>query len=214
VGFDLAHGVGNLHLQLHDEGPDFAVWCNYKYLNAGPGGLGGAFVHERWAGDRALPRLAGWWGHDKATRFQMGPDYQPIPGAEAWQLSNPPILQLAALRASMELFDRAGMAALRARGDRLTGYLEWLLDRLPAGAVEQLTPRDPAQRGSMLTLRVQQGRRGGARELVEQLASRGALVDLRNPDVVRIAPTPLYGSMEEVQRLVALMAGFWSGHGS
>src|SRR5438128_3039229 len=166
IGFDLAHGAGNLSLTLHEDGADFAAWCNYKYLNAGPGGLGGVFVHERHA-DTALPRFEGWWGHDKVRRFEMGPRFSPIRGAEAWQLSNPPILQLAALRASMELFDRAGMPALRQKGDRLTAYLESLLKRL--SGVEILTP---AERGSMLTVRF----RAGARAMVEALQQRGAIV--------------------------------------
>src|SRR6266851_6919363 len=136
IGLDLAHGAGNLELRLHEWGPDFAAWCNYKYLNAGPGGLGGVFVHERHEGT-ALPRLEGWWGHDKEKRFEMGPRFSPIPGAEAWQLSNPPIFQMAALRASMELFDRATMPALRRKGDALTSYLEGILK--DAG-VELLTP--------------------------------------------------------------------------
>jgi kynureninase len=207
VGFDLAHGVGNLELSLHDEAPDFAVWCNYKYLNAGPGGLGGVFVHERHGADPSLNRLAGWWGHEEKTRFQMGPDFTPAAGAEGWQLSNPPILQLAALRASMELYDRAGMDALRARGDRLTAYLEWLLDRLPAGCLTQWTPRDPAERGSMLTLQIAGGH---AKALVDWLLLHGAMVDLRNPDIVRIAPSPLYGSMADVQRLVSLVQAFFA----
>src|SRR5262249_9587727 len=178
IGFDLAHGAGNLLLGLHEDGPDFAVWCNYKYLNAGPGGLGGVFVHERHSG-AALPRFEGWWGHDKVRRFEMAPRFSGIPGAEAWQVSNPPILQLAALRASMELFDRAGMAALRRKGDRLTSYLEWLLRR--SGA-EILTPQE---RGSMLTVRF---RKSG---LVPELARRGAVVDLRPPAILPIAPLPL-----------------------
>ena len=193
IGFDLAHGAGNLALTLHQDGPDFAAWCNYKYLNAGPGGLGGVFVHERHAG-AALPRFEGWWGHDKARRFEMGSRFSPIHGAEAWQLSNPAILQLAALRASMELFDRAGMAALRRKGDQLTGYLEWLLVRRGA---EVLTPKE---RGSMLTVRL------GKPGLVRELAKRGAAIDLRPPDIVRITPAPLYNSFEDVQRLGALMA--------
>src|SRR4051812_28792587 len=193
IGFDLAHGAGNLALALHDDGADFAVWCNYKYLNAGPGGLGGVFVHERHA-DAALPRFEGWWGHDKAKRFEMGARFSPIRGAEAWQLSNPPILQLAALRASMELFDRGGMPALRRKGDRLTAYLEWLLR---AREVEVLTPRE---RGSMLTVRF---RRPG---MVAELRERGAAVDLRPPDIVRIAPAPLYNSFQDVQQLGALIA--------
>jgi len=192
IGFDLAHGAGNLVLALHDDGPDFAVWCNYKYLNAGPGGLGGVFVHERHA-DAQLPRFEGWWGHDKARRFEMGARFSPIRGAEAWQLSNPPILQLAALRASMELFDRAGMPALRRKGDRLTGYLEHLLAKRGA---EILTPKE---RGSMLTVRF---RRPG---IVDELKTRGAIVDLRPPDIVRITPAPLYIRFEDVQRLCALI---------
>ncbi|MGZ5619168.1 MAG: kynureninase [Usitatibacter sp.] len=192
LGVDLAHGAGNLELHLHDDGPDFAVWCNYKYLNAGPGGLGGVFVHERHHREK-LPRFEGWWGHDKARRFEMEPRFAPIPGAEAWQLSNPPILQLAALRASMELFDRATMPALRRKGDDLTAYLEWLLRRI---GIEVLTP---ARRGSMLTVRA-------SRELVAALAERGAMVDFRPPDIVRITPAPLYNSFADVQRLGALIA--------
>jgi kynureninase len=198
IGFDLAHGSGNLLLSLHEDGPDFAAWCNYKYLNAGPGGLGGVFVHERHAG-ASPPRFEGWWGHDKARRFEMGPLFSPIRGAEAWQLSNPPILQLAALRASMELFDRAGMPALRRKGDRLTAYLEWLLRR--AGA-EVLTP---PRRGSMLTVRFR------SPSIVGDLAKRGAVVDLRPPDIVRITPAPLYNSFEDVQRLGALVAELGRG---
>lgn len=194
IGLDLAHGAGNLSLRLHDWGPDFAVWCNYKYLNAGPGGLGGAFVHERHA-QAALPRFEGWWGHDKARRFEMGEAFLPIAGAEGWQLSNPPILQLAALRASLELFDRATLPALRRKGDALTAYLEFLLLRR---GVQVLTP---ASRGSMLTVRF----RGDARALVQALAARGAIVDLRPPDLVRITPAPLYSSFADVQQLGALI---------
>jgi kynureninase len=193
IGFDLAHGAGNLELQLHDWGPDFAAWCNYKYLNAGPGGLGGVFIHQRHA-HAELPRFEGWWGHDKVRRFEMGPRFLPSEGAEAWQLSNPPILQLAALRASMELFDGAGMPALRRKGDRLSGYLQWLLERM---GVEVLTPEE---RGSMLTVRF-----ANAGALVAALKKRGAIVDLRPPDVVRIAPAPLYNSFADAQRLCELI---------
>jgi kynureninase len=193
IGFDLAHGAGNLVLSLHEDGPDFAAWCNYKYLNAGPGGLGGVFVHERHAG-ASLPRFEGWWGHDKTRRFEMGPRFSAIRGAEAWQLSNPPILQLAALRASMELFDRAGMPALRRKGDRLTGYLEWLLRRR---GVPVLTP---PERGSMLTVRFPKA------GLELELAKSGAVVDLRPPDIVRITPAPLYNSFEDVHRLCERIA--------
>jgi kynureninase len=208
VGLDLAHGAGNLRLALHEWNVDFAAWCNYKYLNAGPGGLGGIFVHERHAHDASLPRFAGWWGHDKQTRFAMGPTFQPLPGAEGWQLSNPPILQLAALRAAMEPFDAAGMEALSARAARLTGYLEWLLNTLPEGAVEQVTPREPHRRGTMLTLRVP--RRASA--LVTFLQERGAHVDLRNPDIVRVTPVPLYTRHSDVRRLATLFREFFATH--
>lgn len=205
VGFDLAHGAGNLDCRLHDSGADFAAWCNYKYLNSGPGGLGGLFVHARHHG-ADLPRLAGWWGHEKATRFAMGPQFVPIVGAEAWQISNPPILQLAAVRASMALFERAGMAALRQRGDALTAWLLEQLDQLPPGSVELLTPRDPRRRGSMLTVRVPQR----AQALVQHLHAGGAVVDLRNPDVVRLTPAPLYTSWTDIARLCLLMHEFFA----
>jgi kynureninase len=201
VGFDLAHGAGNLRLSLHDDGPDFAVWCSYKYLNGGPGTLAGAFVHERHAHEASLPRFAGWWGHDKATRFRMGPDFVPLPGAEGWQLSNPPILQLAALRASMELFDRATMPALRAKGDLLTGYLEFLLDRLPEGTVSIVTPRDVKARGSQLSLRFKRD----PRRLLAHLAEAGAFCDFREPDVIRAAPAPLYCTFLDVYRFVRIL---------
>ncbi|WNG43425.1 kynureninase [Archangium minus] len=201
VGFDLAHGAGNLQLSLHDDGPDFAVWCSYKYLNGGPGTLGGVFVHERHAHNKALPRFAGWWGHDKQTRFQMGPDFEPIPGAEGWLLSNPPIFQLAALRASLELFDRATMPALRRKSDRLTAYLEFLLDRLPPGVVRITTPRDPKQRGAQLSLRFSKD----PRRLLEKLNSAGVHCDFRSPDIIRAAPAPLYNSFHDVYRFVGVL---------
>ncbi|HEX6126361.1 MAG TPA: kynureninase, partial [Pyrinomonadaceae bacterium] len=147
VGFDLAHAAGNLELHLHDWDVDFAVWCSYKYLNAGPGAVAGAFVHERHAHAFELPRLAGWWGHDKATRFLMGPEFIPIAGAEGWQISNPPILQMAALRASLEIFDEATMPELRAKSVELTGYLEFLLDQIDDNRICVITPSDPRQRG-------------------------------------------------------------------
>jgi kynureninase len=196
AGFDLAHGIGNLEVKLHDSGADFAVWCNYKYLNGGPGGSGGAFVHERHA--RAdLPRFAGWWGHDKQSRFEMPGTFRPIPGAEGWQLSNPPILQLAALRASLDLFDAAGIRALRAKSVRLTGYLEWLL----RDHCELLTPRDPERRGAMLTLRIA----ADAHLVVRRLRSRGVVCDARPPDVLRISAPPLYTRFADVQRLATLL---------
>jgi kynureninase len=201
VGFDLAHSVGNVPLRLHDSGADFAVWCHYKYLNAGPGAVAGCFVHERHARtDR--PRLAGWWGHDRDTRFQMGRDFVPTPGAEGWQLSNPPVLAMAPLLGSLELFDKAGgMAALRAKSEKLTGFLEALIRARLAGTLEIVTPAEPARRGCQLSLRVAGGRQRG-RELFDYLASVGTLGDWREPDVIRISPAPLYNRYMEVYRFV------------
>jgi kynureninase len=190
VGFDLAHAVGNLPLQLHDSGADFAIWCSYKYLNSGPGAVGGAFVHERHA-RAALPRFAGWWGHDKTTRFRMGPEFVPTPGADGWQLSNPPILALAPLRVSLEIFHRAGMARLREKSLKLTGYLEWLVNARLAEVLEVVTPADPARRGAQLSIRVRGGRERG-RALFDYLMGHGVVGDWREPDVIRISPAPLY----------------------
>jgi kynureninase len=200
VGFDLAHGAGNLLLDLHDGGPDFAVWCSYKYLNGGPGTVGGAFVHERHARDRALPRLAGWWGHDERTRFEMGPEFHPMDGADGWQLSNPPILQLAALHASLEIFDRAGMRALREKSEKLTGYLEGLLDGL--SGVHVITPKAREERGAQLSLRIAGGR---AREVLARLAKKEVICDFREPDILRVAPVPLYNQFLDVHRFVRIL---------
>ena len=190
VGFDLAHAVGNLPIQLHDSGADFAIWCSYKYLNSGPGAVGGAFVHERHA-RTTLPRFAGWWGHDKSSRFLMGPEFVPTPGADGWQLSNPPILALAPLRVSLDIFHRAGMAKLREKSLRLTGYLEWLVNTQLADVLEVVTPADPARRGAQLSIRVLGGRARG-RALFDYLMEHGVIGDWREPDVIRISPAPLY----------------------
>ncbi|UNK51070.1 kynureninase [Lysobacter sp. S4-A87] len=199
-GFDLAHGVGNLELALHDSGVDFAVWCHYKYLNSGPGAVAGCFVHERHASsDR--PRFAGWWGHEADTRFRMGPQFVPTPGAEGWQLSNPPILGLAPLRASLELYDQAGMPALRAKSLQITGYLESLIRLRLADTLQVVTPSQPERRGCQLSLRVVGGRERG-RALFEYLARKGVLGDWREPDVIRISPAPLYNRYADVLRFV------------
>ncbi len=200
VGFDLAHAVGNLALRLHDSGADFAAWCHYKYCNAGPGAVAGAFVHARHAHtDR--PRLAGWWGHDQATRFRMAPDFVPAPGADGWQLSNPPILSMAPLRVSLAQFQRAGMDALRARSQRLTAHLDALIRSRLHDTLEIVTPAEPERRGCQLSLRVRGGRDRG-RDLFQRLAAQGILGDWREPDVIRISPAPLYNRFIDLQRFV------------
>ena len=195
----LAHAIGNVELALHDHDVDFAVWCSYKYLNAGPGAVGGCYLHERHAGRTDLPRFAGWWGNDPATRFAMQthPRFEPVPRADGWQLSNPPILSFAPLRASLALFDRAGIDALRRKSVRLTGYLEFLLDTLAPQGIEVMTPRDPSRRGAQLSIRTR-GR--DAQALVRQLEARSVIVDFRDPDVIRAAPAPLYNSFHDVWR--------------
>jgi kynureninase len=208
VGYDLAHGAGNLVLDLHDSGADFAAWCHYKYCNSGPGAVAGAFVHARHATtDR--PRFAGWWGHDQATRFRMGPEFSPTPGADGWQLSNPPILALAPLRVSLELFQRSGMPALRAKSEKLTGYLETLIRSRLSDTLQILTPSDPRRRGCQLSLRVVGGRSRG-RALFEHLESIGVIGDWREPDVIRISPTPLYNSHADVLAFARAVDG-WRG---
>ncbi len=201
VGFDLAHAAGNLELKLHDWGVDFAAWCSYKYLNAGPGAVGGAFIHERHANCEDLVRLAGWWGHDKATRFLMGPEFHAIPGAEGWQVSNPPILQMASLRASLEIFDEAGMPALRQKSERLTGYLEKLISEIGNDRISVITPTDPAERGCQLSIRV----RDADKSLFEAITSRGVAADWREPDVIRVAPVPLYNTFGDVYRFAEML---------
>ena len=200
VGFDLAHAAGNLALRLHDSGCDFAVWCSYKYLNSGPGAVAGCFVHERHArSDR--PRFAGWWGHDQQSRFRMGPEFVPTPGADGWQLSNPPIFALAPLRVSLAIFRRAGMDALRRKSIALTGYFEALLRERLDGVLEIATPREPERRGCQLSLRMRRGREAG-RALFDHLNAIGIVVDWREPDVIRAAPTPLYNRRMDCLRFV------------
>lgn len=198
AGFDLAHAIGNLELALHDSGADFAVWCSYKYLNSGPGAVAGCFVHERHA--RAdLPRLAGWWGHDPATRFRMGPEFLPAYGADGWQLSNPPILALAPLRVSLDVFHRAGMSRLREKSIALTGYLERLIRSRLSHVLAIATPAEAGRRGCQLSLRVQ-GPREAGRALFEHLSRDGIVCDWREPDVIRVSPTPLYNRRTDCLR--------------
>ncbi len=203
IGFDLAHAVGNLLLRLHDWQVDFAVWCSYKYLNAGPGAVAGCFVHERHGDARDLPRFAGWWGHDQSRRFLMEPAFQPIYGAEGWQLSNPPILSLAPLKAALDLFDEVGMPRLRAKSELLTGYLEFLLNQFGGDMLTIITPADKAQRGAQLSLRV----RNNGRALFQALLARHFICDWREPDVIRVAPVPLYNTFLDVYRFAGAVRG-------
>ena len=203
VGLDLAHAIGNVVLKLHDWDVDFAVWCSYKYLNGGPGTLGGCFVHEKHA-DTDRPRFAGWWGHDQQTRFQMPDGFRPEHGAEGWQLSNPAILPLAALRASLQLFDEVGMEQLRSKSRLLTGYLEFLIEQLDGGRIRQITPDDPSRRGCQLSLQVA----GADRSLHQYLLAHDVICDWREPDILRLAPVPLYNTFLDVFEAVeALKAG-------
>ena len=209
VGFDLAHAAGNVVLHLHDWDVDFACWCNYKYLNSGPGGSSGIFVHERFAHRPDLVRLAGWWGHDQAERFKMQKGFRPMPGAAGWQLSNGQVITLAVYRASIGLFEQAGgVAALRAKSEKLTGYLEFLINslHLPTSKLEIITPTNPAERGCQLSLLVHE--RG--RELFDFLAAQGVVADWREPNVIRLAPVPLYNSFEDVRRAGAALQEFFN----
>lgn len=199
VGFDLAHAAGNIPVKLHDWDVDFAAWCSYKYLNSSPGGVSGMFVHERHADKPELPRFAGWWGYDKATRFQMEPGFKPMLGAEGWQLSNAPVLGMAAHWASLELFDAVGMDALRQKSEVLTGYLEFLLDNISAKyqdkcQFEIITPRDPKQRGCQLSILLH----GQGKDLFNFISDEGIVADWREPNVIRVAPVPMYNSFEDV----------------
>lgn len=192
VGFDLAHGAGNLLLNLHDWSVDFAAWCSYKYICAGPGSPGGVFIHERhgnWEG----PRFTGWWGHDKGTRFNMGPDFVPIIGAEGWQISNSPVLSMACLRESMSIFDEAGMKEIRTKSELLTGYLEYLVKTI-SDNVEIITPFVPSERGNQLSLVMKEN----GKVVFNELGEKGIVCDWREPDVIRIAPSPLYNSYADI----------------
>ena len=203
AGFDLAHAAGNLPLHLHDWDADFAVWCSYKYLNSGPGGPSGAFVHERHGQNPNLPRFAGWWGHDESERFQMRKGFKPMRGAEGWQLSNAQILSFAAHQASLDIFDAAGMAALRDKSLRLTAYLEFILEETnrEKNRFRLITPKDPAARGCQISALTDA--RGKA--LYDRLSANGVVADWREPNVIRLAPVPLYNSFEDVWRLGQLL---------
>jgi kynureninase len=205
VGLDLAHAIGNVPLSLHDDGADFAAWCSYKYLNGGPGAIGGAFIHERHLQRSDLPRLAGWWGHEAATRFQMRLEFNAAAGASGWAVSNPPVFSSAPLRASLPLFAQAGMLALRRKSLALTGYLESLLVALASAELAIVTPPEPAYRGSQLSVRVRAGAQRG-RQVFESLGRRGLVCDWREPDIIRLAPVPLYNGFEDVLRAARQLA--------
>jgi kynureninase len=198
VGFDLAHAAGNVPLKLHEWDPDFAVWCSYKYLNGGPGCVAGCFVHERHARAWDLPRFAGWWGHDEESRFRMGPEFRAMSGADGWQLSNPSIVSLAVLRASMDIFHEAGMERLRAKSVSLTGYLEFLLNQKASPNFSIITPHEKERRGAQISICIP--RKG--RAFCERLAQQGIVGDWREPDTFRVAPVPLYNSYQDVFRFV------------
>jgi kynureninase len=206
VGFDLAHAVGNVPLTLHDWNVDFAVWCSYKYLNAGPGAVAGAFVHERHATNTKLPRLAGWFGNDPNTRFRLHlePEFIPVASADGWQISNPPIFAMAPLRASLAIFDEArGMEPLRAKSIRLTGYLEFLLTEIGSRKFGVITPRNSDERGCQLSILAHEH----PKELLSKLQAAGVKCDFREPNVIRVAPTPLYNTFHEVWRFAKILAG-------
>jgi kynureninase len=201
VGTDLAHGAGNIQPDLHNSGVDFAAWCTYKYLNAGPGNLGGIFVHERYANDKTLKRFSGWWSQNKNSRFDMRKPLDLMPGAEGWQLSNPPILSMAAIKASLELFNEVGMDALRQKSIQLTAYLEYLINNLEHPDVEIISPKDPAQRGCQLSIRV----KNVDQTLHKRLTENHVITDWRAPGVIRCAPVPFYNSFEDVFGMVAIL---------
>ncbi len=198
VGIDLAHGAGNIQPNLHDSNVDFAAWCTYKYLNAGPGSLAGLFVHEKHAHNKELNRFAGWWGHDKETRFNMRYDFNPIPGAESWQLSNPPILSMAAIKASLDMFNEVGMDALREKSENLTAYFEYLINEIATDRIKIITPSNPEERGCQLSIQV----KNADKSLHQKLIDKHIISDWREPDVIRCAPVPLYNTYEDVYKMV------------
>ncbi|MFN8356646.1 MAG: kynureninase [Spirosomataceae bacterium] len=202
VGFDLAHAAGNVPLHLHDWEVDFAAWCCYKYLNAGPGGVAGAFVHQQHH-EANWPRLAGWWGYDEATRFQMKKGFIPMQGTDGWQVSTPPILLMACLRASLAIFDQVGLESLRAKSIQLTGLLEQIICQFPQ--IQLLTPTNPAERGCQLSLLVEQN----GKQLFEHLMAQGIWGDWREPNCIRLSPVPLYNSFEDLAKVEQALHAFW-----
>ena len=198
VGIDLAHGAGNIQPNLHDSNIDFGAWCTYKYLNSGPGSLAGLFVHEKHAHNKELKRFAGWWSHNKSTRFNMRQPLDVIPGAEGWQLSNPPILSMAAIKASLDMFNEIGMDALREKSLKLTGYFEYLIDQINNDKIKIITPSNPEERGCQLSIQV----KDADKSLHQKLMNVNIITDWREPDVIRCAPVPLYNSFEDVYLMV------------
>jgi kynureninase len=201
VGIDLAHGAGNIQPNLHDSGVDFAAWCTYKYLNSGPGSLAGLFVHERHADNKDLPRFAGWWNHNKETRFNMRMPFDVMEGAEGWQLSNPPILSMAAIKASLDLFVEVGMDALREKSEKLTGYFEFLINQIETDRIRIITPKNPKERGCQLSIQV----KNADKSLHQKLMDYHIITDWREPDVIRCAPVPMYNSFEDVYQMVSIL---------
>ncbi len=203
VGFDCAHGAGNVELNLHDSGADFAVWCTYKYLNSGPGSLAGCFVHERHAYNKNLNRFTGWWSHNKETRFNMRHEFDVLSGAEGWQLSNPPILSMAAIKASLDIFNEVGIKKLVEKSRKLTGYFEFLINGLNNKDIKIITPTNPEERGCQLSIQVNNADKG----LHDKLTKAGVMSDWREPDVIRCAPVPLYNSFQDVYNMVEKLKG-------
>ena len=198
VGIDLAHGAGNIQPNLHDSSIDFAAWCTYKYLNSGPGSLSGLFVHEKHAQRKDLPRFAGWWNHNKETRFNMRQPFDVMSGAEGWQLSNPPILSMAAIKASLDIFDKVGMSALLNKSKKLTGFFEYLIHEIASDTIKIITPTHPNERGCQLSLQV----KNADKNLHKKLTENNIITDWREPDVIRCAPVPMYTSFEDVYCMV------------
>ncbi len=206
VGFDLAHAIGNIPMQMHLWNVDFACWCHYKYLNSGPGAVGGCFVHENHHHNLDLPRFAGWWGFDKSTRFKMGSEFHPIRSAEAWQLSNPPILSLASIRGSTDIFMQAGgIEPLRNKSIKLTNFMEFLLNKRLAEKVEIITPKNVAQRGCQLSIVISTGLNLNGKDVFDGIEKAGITADWREPDVIRVAAVPLYNSFEDVYQFVEIL---------